>query len=679
MRALAVAAVVAYHFGGGDTSWLPGGFLGVDVFFVLSGYLITSLLLAEYNRRGRIDLPGFWARRVRRLVPALVAMLLAVCAWIWWATPLESYPARRSDLMWTVGYLANWHYIEKADDYFAAYTVASPLRHTWSLAVEEQFYLVWPLLLALVLWAGHRLSRRFGRSTWSGSSRLGLVGLVAGLGVGLSAWAMAADYDPVSPSTAYYSTQGRVQELFVGVLLAALITWWRSAAESDSQFAAALRLLIRRRGPVLSRYSGWLAALGVAGLVMAFLWMSDVTAFYYQGGALAVSLAVAAVIGVLDLRPQGAPARAFSWAPAVALGRISYGVYLWHWPIVLMIPVLATQPTDTQIRHQVERIALTLLLSILSYRFLEQPIQRDRRWLTSKRRVFVAVLASSALVVGVAFPATALPGTLAKQLSITSDRSCLGERVDLLISCTAPEKADADRNPPDLALLGDSTARALGPGLDDWARSNGKTWVEAAWKRCTATGLMVVPSNLTEPDLPATTCSDQAPGLIKTMLSTYRPKTVLVAEFWSSGQPLLVNGVRIEPGTAAHDQALRTAYQALVDEIAQYGGRTVFVELPPPGASIGHQYAAWRPAAGARPAVSGGGHYVDGYNKVLEEVAASRPGQAGTVSITDLLCAGGKCPAVKDGTLLRTDGLHYSMQFSHQLVPILLQRAGVSG
>jgi peptidoglycan/LPS O-acetylase OafA/YrhL len=634
------------------------------------------------------------------LVPALVAMLLAVCAWIWWATPLESYPARRSDLMWTVGYLANWHLIQRSDDYFAAYTVASPLRHTWSLAVEEQFYLVWPLLLAVVLWLGHRLARRRGGlnriaanrpvsnrpgpnrlgPNRLGPNRLGLVALLAGLGVVLSAGAMAAAYTPLSPSAAYYSTQGRVQELFIGVLLAVLITWWRSGAGSGAPSTgpgAGLRALIRRARPTLVRLRGPLAAVGVAGLLLAFLRMSDVTSFYYRGGALAVSVAVAAVIGVLDLHPQGTAARAFSWAPAVALGRISYGVYLWHWPIVLVIPVLAKQSSGDQLRHQVQRVGLTLLLAGLSYRFLEQPIQRDRRWLSSKRRVLFAVLASSGLVVAAAFPATALPGTLAQQLSITSDRSCLGERVDLLISCTAPEGAAAEQSPPDLALLGDSTARALGPGLDDWARSAGKTWVEAAWKRCTATGLMVVPSNLSKPDLPATTCYNQAPGLIRNMLSTYRPKTVLVAEFWSSGQPLLVNGVRILPGTREHDHALRTAYQALVDEVAEYGGRTVFVELPPPGASIGDQYAAGRPAAASRPTVSGAGLYVDSYNEVLQQVAQSRPELASTVSITDLLCTGTACPAVKDGTLLRVDGLHYSLQFSHQLVPTLLRRAGV--
>jgi hypothetical protein len=339
--------------------------------------------------------------------------------------------------------------------------------------------------------------------------------------------------------------------------------------------------------------------------------------------------------------------------------------------------VIAAQSHDVQVRRQLFRLVLTLVLATGSYRLLERPIQHDRRWLRSKPRVLVAILAASALVVGIAMPATALPGTVAAQLSITSDRSCPGERTDLLVSCVAPEEAGTAAPPPDVALLGDSTARALGHGIDDWARDTGRTWVEAAWKRCTATGLMVVQSNETGPDLPATTCYDQAPTLVRTMLATYRPKTVLIAEFWSSGQPLLIDGVRVQPGTPAHDDALRTAYRQLVDEIAQYGGHAVFVELPPPGDSIGTQYAAGRPAATARPTVNGDGKYVEGYNTILREVAASRPATASTVSVTDLVCPDGSCPAVIDGTLVRTDGLHYSLQFARRLAPTLLQRAGV--
>jgi peptidoglycan/LPS O-acetylase OafA/YrhL len=667
-------AVVIYHFGGGEQSWLPGGFLGVDVFFVLSGYLISSLLLTEYLRRGRIDLPQFWVRRVRRLLPALVAMLLFVCFWVWWATPLESFPARRSDLMWTVSYLANWHLIQNGDNYFAAYTAASPLRHTWSLAVEEQFYLFWPLVLAGLLWLGRRLARRAGgQGRGAGKGRPGfvVVATAADAGVALSAWAMASSYDPLAPSAAYYSTQGRVQELFVGVLLAVLITYRRHAAADGSETPLG-RLLA-----AVGRRSGALGILVVIGLLLAFGWMSDGEPFYYRGGALLVSVVTVALIAVVDLRPTGPVGRAFSWRPAVWLGRISYGVYLWHWPIVLMIPVSGGASAGEKIWHQAQRLVLTVLVAALSYYFLEQPVQRDRRWLTSKPRVLIAVLASSGLVVAVALPATALPGTLAQQLSVGSDRGCSGERTDLLVVCTEPEAVDAKADPPQFALLGDSTARALAPGLDQWAKTAGTTWIQAAWKRCTPINVMAVPADLNEPDVPALTCYAQASTLIRNMLASYRPKVVLIAEYWDSTQPLMVNGVKVRPGTPAHEDALRLGYQRLVDVIAEYGAQTVFLEQPPPGASIGEQYATGRPAAHARAKVSGAGRYVDGYNAVLKAVAKSRPGQARTVSLTDVICPAGACVAVRGDTLLRTDGLHYTRKFSVQLVPVLMQRIGL--
>lgn len=133
MRALAVTAVVIYHFGGGALSRLPGGFLGVDAFFVLSGYLITGLLIQEYDRNGRTDLLGFWKRRTRRPLPALVLLLLVLTAWVRWATPPDAYPKRRADLLWTLTDLANWHLIAVSDTYFAASPTASPFRHAWTL------------------------------------------------------------------------------------------------------------------------------------------------------------------------------------------------------------------------------------------------------------------------------------------------------------------------------------------------------------------------------------------------------------------------------------------------------------------------------------------------------------------------------------------------------------------
>jgi len=346
-------------------------------------------------------------------------------------------------------------------------------------------------------------------------------------------------------------------------------------------------------------------------------------------------------------------------------------------PIVLAIPVLARQPMAEQILRQGGRLGLTLALAALSFRFIEQPIQRDRRWLTSRRRVLVAVLASSSLVVAVALPATALPGTLAEQMAVRTDQSCSGgETFEHLISCPMPAGADPVRTPPSFALLGDSLGRALGPGLDDWARTTGNTWVKAAWRRCPSTGVIVLSGTSTQPDSAARSCHEQAPTLIRTMLDTYHPSVVLISETWTSDHSILVDGANAAPGTPEHSAAVRTGYERLVDEISAAGGRAVFVELAPVGDSLGVQYAPDRPAGTHRPTALDPTP-ADRHNALLREVVAARPGKAELVSITDVLCPNGSCPAVIDGTLLRKDGTHYTLGFSRQLAPILLARAGV--
>jgi peptidoglycan/LPS O-acetylase OafA/YrhL len=637
--------VAVYHFGGGNGSWLPGGFLGVDMFFVLSGYLITGLLLAEYQRRGRIDLLGFWVRRLRRLAPALILMLLVVSAWVWWAASPNDYPRRRSDILWTVGYLANWHLIHTSDTYFAAYNAASPLRHAWSLAVEEQFYLVWPTVLLVLVWFGRR---------WLKRTRV-LVGLAALAGIGLSASWLLINYDSLYPSHAYYSTEGRVQELFVGVLLAVVLPRLRS------------------RVPVAA--VAVVAVIGLAGLLTAIWLLPDNTAFFYRGGALCICLATAAVIAGLELRPDGVLARVFSWRPAVALGRISYGVYLWHWPVVVAIGVDSGMPPRQQLTRQLLRVVITLAAATASYFLVEQPVLRSRRVLSSPARVIGAALAASALVIAVAIPATALPGTLADQLNHSSDTACPGERNDQLRTCIWPSGADVATRPVRLALLGDSTGRSLGPGLNDWANQTGSTWVDAAWKLCTASGQLITNGDVA-PDLAANTCHDQAPGLIDGMLQKYRPPVVLVAEYWVNSRPVLVDGKRLEPGTPAWAAALKAGYTALVDQVAVYGGRVVLAELPPPGEQLGQAVASGRPAGRAMMPVYGDGKYVAGFNAVLRSVAADRPASAMTVSVTDLVCPNGVCSAIHGDTLVRYDGVHYTIPFSRYLVPYLMARIG---
>ncbi len=229
---------------------------------------------------------------------------------------------------------------------------------------------------------------------------------------------------------------------------------------------------------------------------------------------------------------------------------------------------------------------------------------------------------------------------------------------------------------PVLLLLGDSVARALTPGLAQQAARDDSTLVQAAWQRCSPTGLLVVPNGLTAPDVAGLACARQARPAISSALATYRPQRVLVTEYWSHHQSLLVDGEVLAPGSAAHTSALERAYLALVEEIGRALARVVLVELPPPGLSIGPSVAAGRPAGSATPAP--GGAYVEGFNRMLREVARQRPDVATTVDVSDVLCPDGSCAAVQHGRVVRGDGVHVTAAFSRVLAPVLLRRVDLA-
>src|SRR5580698_11119409 len=215
LRALAVVGVVAYHL---QLGWASGGYLGVDLFFVLSGFLISTLLLEEWNRSGRVDLGAFWARRAKRLLPALFLVVAALALYLIFngifggpgANGLVDLSGLRGDAIWTLLYANNWHLIYAHQSYFAQFSTPSPLQHTWSLAIEEQFYLVWPLVLLLLL--------RFARRSW----RTAGVILTVSLGL-LSSILMAVLFHPgVDPSRIYYGTDTRLFDLMAGATVAFL-------------------------------------------------------------------------------------------------------------------------------------------------------------------------------------------------------------------------------------------------------------------------------------------------------------------------------------------------------------------------------------------------------------------------------------------------------------------------
>ena len=278
VRAFAVAGVLAYH---GGVSWLPGGYLGVDAFFVLSGFLITSLLLSEVQRSGRIRLGDFWARRARRLLPALFLLVVTVVLVTKLMLPAGSYPSLRGDVFSTAFYVANWHFIAQGANYFAATGPPSPLTHTWSLAVEEQFYLVWPILVVGVL----AVFRRIGAVFW-----LALLGALA------STTEMAVLFTHGANETRlYYGTDTRAQSILLGAALAAALAWCGQRGMLE-------RLGVRQRLAFL--------LLGVAGFTLdAVLWthLRGTQIFLYEGGFLVAALGDSSGTAVGLRRPRHDP------------------------------------------------------------------------------------------------------------------------------------------------------------------------------------------------------------------------------------------------------------------------------------------------------------------------------------------------------------------------------------
>lgn len=338
LRALAVLAVLFYH---ANLVWLPGGFLGVEMFFVISGYLIASLLLAEWTHRGGIDLKGFWLRRARRLFPALFLLLLLVSTYTLVFLPREA-AGLRGDVWSTAAYVNNWYQIFSHKSYFETVGRPSLLRHMWSLAVEEQFYLVWPLVFGGLM---GRLGRK--RMLW----------LVLAGGLVSSLW-MAALYQPdADPSRCYYGTDTRAAGLLLGIALAFVRP---PGATADPSRGAKLEAL-------------GLAALGT--LLGCFLFLHEYHGFLYRGGFLLTGLATAALIAVAVHPGARLLPRWFSWPALRWVGLRSYGIYLWHFPVLMVTRPQLDVPWDGVMLLGL-RVALVMVLAGLSYRFVETPLRQ---------------------------------------------------------------------------------------------------------------------------------------------------------------------------------------------------------------------------------------------------------------------------------------------------------------
>ncbi len=387
LRGLAVLAVLAYHL---DASWAAGGYLGVEVFFVVSGFLITSLLLAEHREQGFVDLLAFWRRRARRLLPAVFVLVGLVLAYAAVVLPAGELRRVRGDGIASLLYVQNWHAVFTEQPYFEAFGRPSPLRHLWSLAIEEQFYLLWPVLLPLGL-------RRIGRRR----TVLAVTGAIV-----VSVLLMAGTADIAAPERAYYGTDTRLFGILGGALLA--FAWRPQRARVDVGRSA--RRVIEGAGAVALVLLAWQHAT-----------RSEFDAWTYPWGFLVVDfLTLVTIIAVTH--PASRLERWVGCGPLQALGRRSYSVYLWHWPVIVFTrPGVDWGLTGTG--ALLGRILLIAALSEASYRLVERPVRDGtlQAWLTGaslppaaavlrrRRAVGIAALCGFALAVTV-IAAPAGPG-----------------------------------------------------------------------------------------------------------------------------------------------------------------------------------------------------------------------------------------------------------------------------
>jgi peptidoglycan/LPS O-acetylase OafA/YrhL len=606
LRGVALLAVLCFHQ---SFTWARGGFLGVSTFFTLSGFLIGRITFLEVARSGRLDVGRFWVRRVRRLVPAALLTLVVVAA-LSRLVDLGPLDQIRGDLLAALAWSANWRFVAAGSGYQTSFAAPSPVQHFWSLAIEEQFYLVFPLLTLGVaaLW-GRR---------WALVS--GAFAALAALGFGLAY--VVADGNH---ATAYYATHTRAAELVVGVAFAAF-----------SMTPAFARTLRRHAGPV--------AAAGILGLVGLVALAGTQTASspeLFRGVTALNALCTVCVIAACVVR--GPVSSVLSQAPLRFLGRVSYGAYLYHWPVYLVLAPprvdLAPWPSFGL------RLVVTFALAAASALFMEEPIRFGRK--LPPLRVAVALAAAIAAVAGVLVVRTG------ERAPRPTDRVALPTKtMHVGNMVVAPPRAPARHAAPPVRILlaGDSVAYTTVPGFEQWNLEHPLTPVAldgAINFGCPVHGNS--PIRLMKQELNLfPECIHQPEGLAADVAAKAPQVVVFLSVLADLGETGMVGRWR-HLGDPMVDDLVRSRYEELVEAV--HGVPLVLVVPPPvsprdqPPTIPPPPYREADPARYAR------------LQEIIREVAAAHPAE---VHLVDM---GAWCQARLDGCLsrdFRPDGVHFS-------------------
>jgi peptidoglycan/LPS O-acetylase OafA/YrhL/lysophospholipase L1-like esterase len=618
LRAFAVLAVICYH---GGLDWAAGGFLGVDAFFVLSGFLITSLLLAEWKSTDAIALAAFWIRRAKRLLPALFLVLIGIALYGAFAANATELTNIRADGLASLFYVANWRFVFSHQSYFDQFSAPSPLRHMWSLAIEEQFYLVWPLIV-------------FGVLRWTRGSVRALA-IVAGVIAIASATLMTVLYNPsVDPSRVYYGTDTRASSLLVGALLAMLV-----AKRPLGQTVAGRRALH--------------ATALISAVALGWMWTqtSDTSSFLYEGGFVLAAFLVAAVIADSTLPEPSALGRVLSIAPLRWIGMISYGLYLWHWPIYVYLNPLRTGIDGTDLF--LVRVGVTFAVATASYYLVERPI-RMGTWRTWSVR-----LAAPAAVIGVAgvllwSTAGALPTVNISARDRAVPKSSIREQPDVPAV-------------PRVALVGDSLANSLAPGLVNSAGSSGFQFWNASVPGCgfaTEEGEHLLGDQWLPP---TANCQPTWRQRWPQLISQWNPDIVVMLGAQEAFDRR-IDGNVVRYDTTAGADLLRTNLTDATHLLTAGGAHVVL--LTGLYGKLGWPLHIDLDRSGFNP------NWIDRWDDIEREVAAADPTHVSVIDLNAYLNPDGHWDETFQGVQARSDGVHLTPEAAdiaaRWLVPQLL-------
>lgn len=670
LRAIAVAAVVLDH----AFDWPRAGFLGVDVFFVISGFVITAGLLRERALTGSIHLRTFAVRRFRRLAPASLLVLLVTTAAAWLLLPATRFLGVATDAVWSALAVQNWRLAGDGTDYFTASAAASPLQHFWSLGVEEQFYLVLPVLLLLLLGRGR------------GTGRAGFATTVIGLlAVGSLAWAFTAAAQ--DPAAAYFSTATRAWELGLGVVVA---------------------LLVRRGRPLRRSLAETMTLVGVAAIVGAIV-------FGRESTGVPAPLALVPTIGTALVLMAGtgpaatagrtsSSAAPLRWAPLVRLGTVSYSLYLWHWPLIVLLPLFTSLPMPAI-------VALALLAAIASHATVETAF-RHRGFVATVRenrlRLQLGGLAVLTVMTLITVSSTAerlkplpaVPAAAADTGPTTGDDDAfpaLRARADAVTAGLAARDWPEALAPSAEAISADGYAKSL-TTTSEWASTLGCSPLGAdwradgcAWGNGSATQIMLAgdstgafsapgwraladepeagvrvrnaaqigcPFSTTALRSDAATCATHNAEVLAELERTTPDVLVVTNRFWDENDPSL---------ESIDQDAYERGVREMIEAARAHVGRVVVVPATPPGFAPTNCTAGTKGPQDCRA--------TDGIARSqMRSLTAALDGVADTMVLdsTPLWCAYGSCPLLIGDVLTRFDPVHVTPEASQASAPALL-------